>query len=168
MEQHEIEKYKCLQEIEKYKYLQEVQKYKILQETEICKSRNEREKHNLSHSLETYKSLISISIESFKFLALANGGAAVALLAYLGNVAGKSVPNVDMSYPMFAFVLGLVFCGLSMIFGYATQIKLLNQNNSSKNFSDKHENFLQIAAVLYLLSLISFCFGAVLAVDIFN
>jgi hypothetical protein len=30
--------------------------------------------------LETYKSLIAISVEGFKFSALANGGAAVALL----------------------------------------------------------------------------------------
>jgi hypothetical protein len=39
--------------------------------------------------LETYKSLISLSTEGFKFCALANGGAAVAILAYLGNVAAR-------------------------------------------------------------------------------
>ena len=44
--------------------------------------------------LETYKSLISLSTEGFKFCALANGGAAVAILAYLGNVAGKNGARV--------------------------------------------------------------------------
>ena len=33
------------------------------------------------HWIETYKSPIQISIEGFKFAALANGGAAIALLA---------------------------------------------------------------------------------------
>ncbi len=47
--------------------------------------------------VETYKSLITLSTEGFKFCALANGGPAVALLACLGNVAGKdhSVPLAD-------------------------------------------------------------------------
>lgn len=39
------------------------------------------------HALETYKSLIQTSVEGMKLLTLLNGGAAVALLAYLGNVA---------------------------------------------------------------------------------
>jgi hypothetical protein len=38
-----------------------------------------------AHYTETYKSLITLSVEGFKFCALANGGAAVALLACLGN-----------------------------------------------------------------------------------
>ena len=33
------------------------------------------------HQLETYKSLIAIATEAFKFSALINGGAAVAILA---------------------------------------------------------------------------------------
>ena len=50
------------------------------------------------HTDQTYKSLIHLSIEGFRFCALANGGAAVALLAYLGNIASKApglacVPN---------------------------------------------------------------------------
>ena len=46
--------------------------------------------------LETYKSLITLSIERFKFSAFANGGAAVALLAYLGNIAQNN------SHPRYA------------------------------------------------------------------
>jgi len=37
------------------------------------------------HPEETYKSLITISVELLKALALINGGAAVAILAYLGR-----------------------------------------------------------------------------------
>lgn len=42
------------------------------------------------HPEETYKSLTTISVEALKALALINGGAAVAILAYLGNLASHS------------------------------------------------------------------------------
>jgi hypothetical protein len=42
------------------------------------------------HPEETFKSLIAISLELLKMLALVNGGAAVALLAYLGNLASRA------------------------------------------------------------------------------
>lgn len=51
------------------------------------------------HSIETYKSLVQISIAGLKLLALFNGGAAVALLAYLGNIAGKGVAAPDVRFP---------------------------------------------------------------------
>jgi len=37
------------------------------------------------HALETYKSMLSISVEGLKALLLINGGAVVAMLAYLGQ-----------------------------------------------------------------------------------
>jgi hypothetical protein len=37
------------------------------------------------HIRETFRGLITISVEVVKMLALINGGAAVALLAYLGS-----------------------------------------------------------------------------------
>lgn len=42
------------------------------------------------HWIETYKSLITLAVEGFKFAALANGGAAVALLAYRMRLAVAS------------------------------------------------------------------------------
>jgi hypothetical protein len=74
-----------------------------------------------THWIETYKSLITLSIEGFRYAALVNGGAAVALLAYLGNVSGKGANSPDMRCPMAWFLLGLVLCGGSMICSYFTQ-----------------------------------------------
>jgi hypothetical protein len=42
------------------------------------------------HMTETFKGLITLSVELAKMLALVNGGAAVALLAYLGNFAAHA------------------------------------------------------------------------------
>jgi len=38
------------------------------------------------HKEETYKSLILIGLSALKFVLLANGGAAVAILAFIGKV----------------------------------------------------------------------------------
>ncbi|NCC23213.1 MAG: hypothetical protein EOM26_12270 [Alphaproteobacteria bacterium] len=120
------------------------------------------------HWLETYKSLITISIESFKFSALANGGAAVALLAYLGNVAGKSVPTPDMRYPMLAFLLGLTACGFSMLFAYLTQLKLLNEIGRPEKLPLTHAWLLRSAIVLFAFSIIAFGVGSWQAVIRFH
>jgi hypothetical protein len=116
------------------------------------------------HWLETYKSLISISLEGFKFSALANGGAAVAILAYLGNVAGKGAAVPSMQIPMFAFLLGLVFVGLSMVFAYLTQLKLLHEIVASESPRPMHSWLLRFAVILFFCSLVAFACGSWLAV----
>jgi hypothetical protein len=63
------------------------------------------------HAIETYKSLTQIALEMLKLLALLNGGAAVALLAYLGNVSGKSGSVLNMRLPMICYCIGLMLCG---------------------------------------------------------
>ena len=120
------------------------------------------------HWLETYKSLITLSIEGFKFSAFANGGSAVALLAYLGNVAGKSVPTPDMRCPMLAFLIGLTTCGLSMLFAYLTQLKLLNEVGRPKKSPITHAWLLWGAIFLFACSIIAFGVGSWQAVIRFH
>jgi len=60
------------------------------------------------HAIETYKSLIQISVEVMKLLALLNGDAAVALLAYLGNVTQKGGTVPDMRIPMLSYLVGVL------------------------------------------------------------
>jgi hypothetical protein len=116
--------------------------------------------------VETYKSLITLSTEGFKFCALANGGAAVALLAYLGNVAGKdhSVPLPDMRCPMGAFLGGLAFCGIAMLFAYLSQLERLNRVVRGED--TRGDWRLTVAMVFVILSL--FGTGSLLAVVSFK
>jgi len=51
---------------------------------------DEGKENVLWHQQESYKSLISIPVEILKELIIINGGAAVALLTYAGNIATKS------------------------------------------------------------------------------
>ena len=115
------------------------------------------------HAIEMYKSMISIAMEGLKLLALLNGGSAVALLAYLGNVAGKSAHGIDMRLPMFCYVAGLVFCGLAYFVSYLTQLRLFNESLGRVAASPPHTRLLYSAMILDLLSLAAFAAGSVIA-----
>jgi hypothetical protein len=81
------------------------------------------------HTIETYKSMIQISLEGFRLLAILNGGAAVALLSYLGSTAARGTsPSPDLRGPMGCYLLGLLLCGVTMFFSYRTQFILHNEN----------------------------------------
>jgi hypothetical protein len=114
------------------------------------------------HWIETYKSLVTLWTEAFKFSALVNGGAAVALLAYLGNIAGKGASAPDMRGPMLCFLAGLFFCGISMCFAYLTQYTLFNEErpNGPRLPPQSHKKYLWGAIIFYPCSLLAFAFGA--------
>jgi len=115
---------------------------------------------------ESYRSLVTLSVEGFRYLALINGGAIVALLAYLGNVEGNNVP--DLSEPLLWFIGGLVACGIAMAFAYLTQLRLFNDLLLIGKFSTRHKPTLWVAIIGYAISLSSFSYGAWLAVRAFQ
>src|SRR5262245_57404650 len=116
------------------------------------------------HAIETYRSLIQISLEGFRLLALLNGGAAVAVLAYLGNIAGKGIRVPDMRCPMGCYMTGLVLCALSFIGSYETQLTLFNEA-MGRTPSGRHGLWLVLSLGLVVLSLAAFALGSFLAVS---
>jgi hypothetical protein len=80
------------------------------------------------YKIETFKSLTLISLEGLKLIALINGGAAVALLAYLGNVAETNTTRPDLFLPMLGYAVGLFFCGLAFTSSYLTQLRLYQES----------------------------------------
>ena len=115
---------------------------------------------------ETFRSLVALATEGFKFCALANGGAAVAILAYLGDVAGKNGVVPDMRCAMGAFLLGLLFCGCAMFFAYLTQLNRLNRLADRKD--TRGDWRLGVSVVFIVLSLLLFGIGSLLAVTSFT
>jgi|ERR1700687_3415691 hypothetical protein len=114
------------------------------------------------HAIETFKSIVQISLEGLKLLALFNGGAAVALLAYLGNVAGKGMPVPNMRFPMACYVVGLIACGLAFLSGYLTQFWLYNESTDQAPRGG-HVKF-QISGIFFaLLGLAAFAVGSYVA-----
>lgn len=126
------------------------------------------------HPQETYKSLISIAIEALKALALVNGGAAVAILAYLGNVASRAsamrLPN--MIWPLACFAGGLFLTLVAFIGAYLTQLQLYQEDLArdfpkSPPIKEHHRIYLWITIPTGLLAAVAFGIGCILAAMIF-
>jgi len=125
-----------------------------------------------AHYTETYKSLITLSVEGFKFCALANGGAAVALLAYLGNIASKGASVPNMRLPMAWFLVGLGLCGLAMFLAYLTQLYLFRESRDGALpgavMANRHRWMHTSSMTAFALSLAAFCVGSWTAVTRFT
>jgi len=117
--------------------------------------------------LETFRSLIQISVSGLRLLAILNGGAAVALLAYLGNVAGKTAAVPDMRLSIGCYLFGLVLTGFAFVFSYLTQSRLFNElmGRAEHGF---HERWQIAAFVLVVLGLVAFTVGSISAVKSFQ
>jgi hypothetical protein len=112
------------------------------------------------HAIETYKSLISISTDAFKALQLLNGGAVVALLAYLGQMAPAHPAVVfHAKIPLGLFVAGLTTGTLVYITSYLTQLTLHGENIGA-NTDGKHKKWLWLSFALGMASVVLFSIGA--------
>jgi hypothetical protein len=114
------------------------------------------------HAVEAFKSIQAISLAGLKMLALFNGGAAVALLAYLGNIAGKTAVAPNMVLPMKLYLAGLGFCALAFLAGYLTQLVLYNESIGEMT-RGRHKWFQAAGVALALFSLAAFVAGSYVA-----
>lgn len=122
---------------------------------------------NDEHAIETYKSLISISVEGLKTLQLINGGAVVALLAYLGQVSNRAQLAGRVGCPLILFVLGLTAGTAAFVTSYETQLTLYNEDVRPNEYKGSRSNrWLRITFGLAVLSLLAFAVGAFVAVRI--
>lgn len=83
------------------------------------------------HLTETYKSLITLSIEALKILALINGGAAVAILAYLGSLASHTAAPlhlpVTIKLALLCYCFGLLLTAFAFLLSYSTELGLYDE-----------------------------------------
>lgn len=120
------------------------------------------------HRQETYKTLVTLAVEAVKFCALANGGAVVALLAYLGNVHAKApqmgAPNLTGAITW--FLGGLAFSGVLVAASYATQVLIFNDSfqhsyiRKDGRKDGRHKLPHRVAVGAFVLSLGCFVAGA--------
>ncbi|TQJ97288.1 hypothetical protein [Achromobacter sp. SLBN-14] len=114
------------------------------------------------HPQETYKSMISISTEGFKLLALLNGGAAAGMLAAFPHLS-KSIPPFALQISIACFAIGLVFVGVAFLAAYATQNALYNES-MKRPMPKSHVVYLKRAFRACVFSLVFFLGGALTAV----
>jgi hypothetical protein len=116
------------------------------------------------HIQETFKGLIALSIEALKAMLLINGGAAVAILAYLGSLASRSpsvhLPNIKSALMWFAG--GVLTAAVDFTFAYFTQLRLYQEErarHSGEPFRERHSLGITIATVLLLAAAAAFALG---------
>ncbi len=87
------------------------------------------------HLQETYKSLITISVECLKMLAIVNGGAAVAVLTYLGNLASHAAsgqPTIHITPALMCYCGGLFAAILAFVLGYVVQLHTMRKSHCAR------------------------------------
>lgn len=83
------------------------------------------QEHVHNWSLESFKQVIALGQSTLKAIMLINGGAAVALLAFLGNILSKSHPIVGLhpfASSMLTFVLGVLLSAVAYALTYLSQL----------------------------------------------
>jgi hypothetical protein len=129
---------------------------------------DQEKEFQLQHLLETYRSLISISVEGFKAMLLVNGGAVIAFLAFLGSVAPAKPEILPLAAkPLLLFVIGLVISVLAFISSYATQFCLFSESRGRMK-EGRHFWPLAIGAVCSLGCVGFFAAGALTSLDVLS
>jgi hypothetical protein len=111
-----------------------------------------------SHKIETYKSMISISVEGFKVLVLLNGGAIAGILSSFQTLQ-KAVDPSSLKLSVFFFVAGLTLAGAAPIGSYMTQVILYNETMKREK-DGAHLRAMIFTLALNIASIASFAAGA--------
>jgi len=120
------------------------------------------------HTSETYKSMISISVEAMKSLLLINGGAVIAVLTYLGATNNPTLAS-NATLPLAFFVAGLIFSVFTFVSSYLTQYSLFNEEVRGEVYTGpKHQVFLGIGFVFLALCLASFVGGCIFSIALLS
>ena len=114
------------------------------------------------HAQETYKGLIQISLSALRFAVFANGGAAVALLAFLGKENGEALALGTLKVAMAFFIGGVALGGFAHVTAYLTQLRLYGESALRVPQAGwlRHNTFLYLTLALGVASIVAFAVGA--------
>lgn len=113
------------------------------------------------HRLEVLKSLVTVSMEGMKTLALINGGAAVAVVAAYDKL-HVFLPPASLKTAVIGFCVGLIAVVLAMMVAYLTQLALFVEERDDKNRGGHHK-YLVITFLLCGVSVGAFAITAIRA-----
>jgi hypothetical protein len=100
-------------------------------------------------SLEMFRSVINAGQSALKAAMIMNGGAAVALLALLGHAASDASTKslvAKLAFPLFLFVLGVLFSGVATGVNYVSQGLYSRRNTKTAHTTNGVGIFLVAAA----------------------
>jgi hypothetical protein len=112
------------------------------------------------------RAVIEFSSMTIRSLILVNGGAAIGILTFLGNLWNKDAPIAKASAiaigpGLAGFIVGLSCALLTSGFAYLTQVAFSELSREGNNPARKWGNRLRVVAIIMALcSLVSFLLGA--------
>jgi uncharacterized membrane protein YidH (DUF202 family) len=118
------------------------------------------------HEIETHKSLMQYGSAMLRFVLWANGGGAVALLTFAGNVFSKTGVTLDRRWPTAWFLLGILLGGLAHLTAYFTQLRLYREDvdGAAATGMYSHTFWLRITIGLVIVGTLAFGVGSMWAV----
>ncbi len=108
------------------------------------------------HITETYKSLVAISIELLKILALINGGAAIATLSYFGANRANVIDPAGMKLALMVYASGVLFVPLAFLMAYFTQFALFNEEKGVWQQKGYHMIWVALGTAFVVASVVCF------------
>ncbi|MFD3283846.1 hypothetical protein ACE41O_12040 [Alteromonas macleodii] len=114
----------------------------------------------LQRAVEHFKSVIQMAELALKSSIMINGGAAVALLTFVGN--SKAEDKTFLVYSLFAFSLGVLFGAISALLAYLAQNHFMEQINNNESPSDNQAHKISAIGAISL-SYLAFFIGILLA-----
>jgi len=128
--------------------------------------------------LQTYKSQTAFISDAFKWMAIAGGGAAIALLAHLGAQASACANSPDLVTSISYFSVTLFAAIVAYVGTYFSQMEFLKHLAELEHRSDEgitttghmrwHVFWFFVAVVILIIGLVSFVAGAWSAADEFS
>ncbi len=117
-----------------------------------------------------FDAVISFAQTALKVPILINGGAAIAILALVGNIWKENRLTVDLAGSLLFFSIGVLIAAIGSGAAYLAQLLFLRVRGTEedKAMESKAEKWQLAAIILVMISYILFMFGAWWAFDTFS
>lgn len=113
--------------------------------------------HSDWHRQETYKSLVQIANSALRFVLIANGAGATAVLAFIGRIYSTDIELPDVTRALGLFLIGVFLGGVAHFTAYMTQLRLYNEPPKPQiRYLRSHRPWLHVTIAAVLLGILSF------------
>jgi hypothetical protein len=115
--------------------------------------------YELAKRVETYKSLITVSLELYKALLLINGGGVVAILAYIGTRQKGYHLDAMTIWAAACFLVGLAIVVIAIASSYGVQFSIHSEMNGYEGMQEKQASYFKLTRRCVSVSIIFMILG---------